>query len=381
MVLHDGAPAPSAAAAGESSRPRVAAAQSDRVVARGSGLPIARLGGELHGASAAAVAAVEQHAPKPVVSASAWRVNHGISWRASHQRTPSSYEVATFARFIGMDPVADGPLLWIAEEALCAPLPAGWEEDERPDGTPTYRHESGQVSEHHPLEEHYRAVVAGLRDRPSTPSARAPPRGAADATLVAPPTPDEVRAMAEFLGVDPLDEFPLLGLAYEAVAAPLPGRWVELACEDEAQYFEKDTANLRTTHPADSAIFDELERSRGAARAHTRAADDAAAAAAAASGRNSLAAQGGERVRDEAAYWMHFHDEDGRGYYYNWLTGRQLSHGPEQQNIAAQRIQAAWRHRLWRYAAASPRCVLARGWPPFASLLHVLLLLRAMGID
>ena len=242
------------------------------------------------------------------------------------------------------DPVADGPLLWIAEEAICAPLPAGWEEEERPDGTATYRHESGQISEHHPLEEHYRAVVAGLRERPSTPSARAPPRGADDATEVVPPTPDEVRAMAEFLGVDPLDEFPLLSLAYEAVAAPLPGRWVELACEDEAQYFEKDTANLRTTHPADSAIFDELERSRSAARAHTRAADDAAAAAA---GR-SLATEGGERVRDEAAYWMHFHDVHGRGYYYNWLTGRQLSHGPEQQNIAAHRIQAAWRRCRWR---------------------------------
>ena len=339
-----------------SSRPPVAAAPSDRVVARGSRLPIARLGDHVGGADGdhadatadPARASLVHHAPKPLVSASAWRVNHGISWRASHQRTPSSYEVANFARFIGMDPVADGPLLWIAEEALCAPLPAGWEEDERPDGTPTYRHESGQVSEHHPLEEHYRAVVAGLRDRPSTPSARAPPRGAADATEIVPPTPNEVRAMAEFLGVDPLDEFPLLSLAYEAVAAPLPGRWVELACEDEAQYFEKDTANLRTTHPADSAIFDELERSRSAARAHTRAADDAAAAAA---GR-SLTSEGGGRVRDEAAYWMHFHDVEGRGYYYNWLTGRQLSHGPEQQNIAATKIQAAWRRCRWRCGSA-----------------------------
>ena len=53
---------------------------------------------------------------------------------------------------------------------MCAPLPAGWEEEERADGTPLYRHESGQLSDHHPLEEHYRAVVSGLRDRPSPPA-------------------------------------------------------------------------------------------------------------------------------------------------------------------------------------------------------------------
>ena len=93
-----------------SGRPPVAAAPSDRVVARGSRLPIARgdaAAGEGDGdavtaAARATRAAAERHALLPVVSASAWRVDHGISWRASHQRTPSSYEVANFARFIGM---------------------------------------------------------------------------------------------------------------------------------------------------------------------------------------------------------------------------------------------------------------------------------------
>jgi len=310
---------------GAAARPASAARAAEPVPA-GTMVQVAR--GAPERAAAGQLASAQT--ASSLVRSSAWSVNHGISWRSSHQRTPSSYEVASFARFIGMDPVADGPLLWIAEEALCAPLPAGWEEEERADGTPLYRHESGQLSDHHPLEEHYRAVVSGLRDRPSTPSARAPPRGVvgdAEPGSVVPPTPDEVRAMAEFLGVDPLDEFPLLNLAYEAVAAPLPGRWIELADLDEAQYFEKDTANLKTTHPADSAIFEELERSRSAASGYSR-----------------------DRPRDEAAYWMHFHDADGKGYYYNWLTGRQLSRSPQQQDRAAQTIQAGWRHHQWRCA-------------------------------
>ena len=40
-------------------------------------------------------------------------------------------------------------------------------------------------------------------------------------------TPNEVRDMASYLGVDPLHEFNLLHIAYAAVLAPLPGNWLE----------------------------------------------------------------------------------------------------------------------------------------------------------
>jgi hypothetical protein len=41
---------------------------------------------------------------------------------------PSTEEVHDYARYIGMDPLAEPHLLWIAEEALVAPLPPGWTE-------------------------------------------------------------------------------------------------------------------------------------------------------------------------------------------------------------------------------------------------------------
>lgn len=39
---------------------------------------------------------------------------------------PTAQEIVDYARYIGMDPISDVNLLWIAEEALCASLPEGW---------------------------------------------------------------------------------------------------------------------------------------------------------------------------------------------------------------------------------------------------------------
>eukprot|EP01051_Picozoa_sp_SAG22_P020274 SAG22_NODE_4035_length_1414_cov_1.105703_2_plen_178_part_00 len=55
----------------------------------------------------------------------------------------------------------DDEFLWIAEEALCAPLPAGWSEHSRPDDSAVYyynmhTHESNW---HHPMDEYYRTLL------------------------------------------------------------------------------------------------------------------------------------------------------------------------------------------------------------------------------
>ncbi|EGF84195.1 hypothetical protein BATDEDRAFT_85377 [Batrachochytrium dendrobatidis JAM81] len=39
---------------------------------------------------------------------------------------PTQEEVIEYAKFLGMDPVADKHLLWIARDSLKAPLPADW---------------------------------------------------------------------------------------------------------------------------------------------------------------------------------------------------------------------------------------------------------------
>lgn len=39
---------------------------------------------------------------------------------------PGNDEIADYAKYLGMRPQEDSELLWIAEQALCAPLPPGW---------------------------------------------------------------------------------------------------------------------------------------------------------------------------------------------------------------------------------------------------------------
>ena len=54
-----------------------------------------------------------------------------------------------------MEPKEDADLLWIAEEALTAGEPEGWEEQMDPNGNLYYRNTvTGQSSRQHPLDEY-----------------------------------------------------------------------------------------------------------------------------------------------------------------------------------------------------------------------------------
>eukprot|EP00329_Picozoa_sp_Boothbay-MS584-11_P006677 59568_3 len=43
-------------------------------------------------------------------------------------------EIIDYAKYLGMNPIFDADLLWVAAEGLTAPLPAGWTEHEDQDG-------------------------------------------------------------------------------------------------------------------------------------------------------------------------------------------------------------------------------------------------------
>ena len=51
---------------------------------------------------------------------------------------PTVQEVSDYAEYLGLRPGEDGELLWIAEQALLAPLPEGWKEIEGSGGQTTY---------------------------------------------------------------------------------------------------------------------------------------------------------------------------------------------------------------------------------------------------
>lgn len=81
---------------------------------------------------------------------------------------PTAQEIMEHGRYLGLDPVYDLPLLWIAEESLCAALPAFWDDHTDEQGNVYYRNRrTGETSRHHPLDMKYMKRVIQAKN-PST---------------------------------------------------------------------------------------------------------------------------------------------------------------------------------------------------------------------
>ena len=80
-----------------------------------------------------------------------------------------------------MDPTIDAGLLWIAEAALCAPLPKGWSEYTDANGN-VYFHKAaeGASTWEHPLDEHFRKMYKEEKANPSGRDGMPPPSGGRD---------------------------------------------------------------------------------------------------------------------------------------------------------------------------------------------------------
>ena len=67
-------------------------------------------------------------------------------------------DLLDYCIWLGLDPIADSNLMWIAEEALRAPLPLEWEicRTEGDDDIFYYNSTTGEVSWDHPCDKHYR---------------------------------------------------------------------------------------------------------------------------------------------------------------------------------------------------------------------------------
>mmetsp|Transcript_58249 Transcript_58249/g.125980 ORF Transcript_58249/g.125980 Transcript_58249/m.125980 type:complete len:369 (-) Transcript_58249:341-1447(-) len=78
---------------------------------------------------------------------------------------PTKPELIAYARYLGIDPISDGDLMWIADEALNAPLPYEWtEHHDSADRVFYYNVETHGSSWTHPLEQlhrdTYKAIVS-----------------------------------------------------------------------------------------------------------------------------------------------------------------------------------------------------------------------------
>eukprot|EP00873_Tetraselmis_striata_P026045 jgi/Tetstr1/446309/TSEL_033853.t1 len=151
----------------------------------------------------------------------------------------SPEELTEFAEYLGMAAGEDGRYLWIAEQALCAPLPEGCREVEDHLGTTFYLltdEDTGEVttSWEHPYDEFYRQVFAGLKAR--------------QWDLI---TRNEMLEMAAFLGLDPSKHAPLMWIPQQAAIAPLPAGWEERHDDKGVFYVNEESGFSSRAHPLD----------------------------------------------------------------------------------------------------------------------------------
>ncbi|XP_053450754.1 centrosomal protein of 164 kDa isoform X3 [Nycticebus coucang] len=85
---------------------------------------------------------------------------------------PSEQEILEFAREIGIDPIKEPELMWLAREGIVAPLPVEWKPCQDITGDIYYfNFANGQSTWDHPCDEHYRNLVIQERGKLSTPGA------------------------------------------------------------------------------------------------------------------------------------------------------------------------------------------------------------------
>jgi len=76
---------------------------------------------------------------------------------------PTKPELIAYARYLGVDPITDGDLMWIADEALNAPLPSEWtEHHDSADRVFYYNVQTHASSWTHPLEQLHRDTYKGI---------------------------------------------------------------------------------------------------------------------------------------------------------------------------------------------------------------------------
>ncbi|QDZ19202.1 hypothetical protein A3770_02p17200 [Chloropicon primus] len=84
--------------------------------------------------------------------------------QAANNNPPTQEEINEYAVYLGMDPVADKDLLYIAEWALSAPLPEGWTEHVDTSGNEFYFNSMTGVSTYeHPLDGQFREYYRQMK--------------------------------------------------------------------------------------------------------------------------------------------------------------------------------------------------------------------------
>ena len=85
--------------------------------------------------------------------------------REALRGTVTYNEVTVMAHYLGMEPSKEPLLMWIARQAVLAPLPSGWEERQDPRGPYFFDTVTGSSQRAHPLDSVFRMLLHVERDR------------------------------------------------------------------------------------------------------------------------------------------------------------------------------------------------------------------------
>ena len=92
-------------------------------------------------------------------------------------------DIISYADYIGMNLDDDSELLWIADEALQAPEPVGWEECQDPMGNSYYMNNITQMTmTQHPVDYHYQQFYLQMKQQKMLAQHQAQPPAAAPPT-------------------------------------------------------------------------------------------------------------------------------------------------------------------------------------------------------
>lgn len=160
-------------------------------------------------------------------------------------------EIASFAAAIGISPEKEPQLMDIAEEFYASPLPEGWKEYWTDDHSVYYVMQAKKHSQwEHPMEHFFKAQVflrrSGFRQIETEQGKN-------------PPTTDEVKEMADYLGVDIKTEPELMDIVKMAIGAPLPPEWHE--DRTGTKYVHVDGA-ISSNHPLDVYFLETIRTRR-----------------------------------------------------------------------------------------------------------------------
>ncbi|CAE8728872.1 unnamed protein product, partial [Polarella glacialis] len=83
-------------------------------------------------------------------------------------REPTEEEVLEYAEFLGLDPVKEKHLLWIAREGVVAPVPHPWKACQEDDEVFYFNFETSESLWDHPCDSHYRGLLEKHRKEPGS---------------------------------------------------------------------------------------------------------------------------------------------------------------------------------------------------------------------